>query len=342
MKKLSYLDRFIFILNSIAAAFLLCAYLIPFISPKLIATISVFSLGMPLLLIGNLLFSLYWILKIKKQFLLSLVVIAMGYQHVHAFIKFTKGNTFLNDDIKIMSFNVRLLNTYTWTKEKNIENKVHAFINQKEPDVLCFQEFPRQYKQLKNYKYQYLKHQKTGILGLMIASKYKIINKGSLDFTISGNNATFADIIIKKDTIRFYNIHLQSLQIDKNKENFGAADSKNLLSTLKKHFRLQATQVEQLIAHEKKCPYKTVFMGDFNNTAFSWVYKKLKENKIDAFTEAGAGFGKSFDYIFPFRIDYILTHSEINIHTFTTFNNLTYSDHYPIMARINLTKLKKQ
>lgn len=340
MKKLSFLDTFIFILNSIAATLLLCSYAIPYVSPNLISTVSVLSLGMPLLLITNALFLLYWVLKLKKQFLLSLLIIAIGYQHLNAFIKFTGENIFSNNDITLLSYNVRLLNKYKWTDEENIETKVLDFIAKKEPDVFALQEYPRNYEKIKNYPNQYIKHKKTGILGLAILSKYKIINKGSLDFKNSGNNAVFADIVIKKDTLRFYNIHLQSLQINKNKENFGAKDSKNLLLTFKKHFKIQATQVEQLLAHEKECKYKTIFMGDFNNTAFSWVYKQLKGNKKDAFMEAGLGFGKSFDYIFPFRIDYILTDPEIEIHNFKAFNNLKYSDHYPIMARINLSNKK--
>jgi endonuclease/exonuclease/phosphatase family metal-dependent hydrolase len=338
MKKLSFLERFIFILNAIAAALLLCSYIIPYVSPKLIATISVLSLGMPLLLIGNTLFAVYWMLKLKKQFLLSLLILLVGYQHIHSFIKFSEEKIFLNGDIKIMSYNVRLLNLYKWSDDTQIESKIHAFIAQKDPDVISLQEFPRKVKKFKDYSYEYIKHHNKGTLGLTILSKYKIINKGSLDFVKSGNNAIFADIVIQKDTIRFYNIHLQSLQIDKNDVNFDATDSKKLLFKFKKYFKIQATQVELLLAHQKKCPYKTIIMGDFNNTAFSWVYKQLKNNKKDAFIEAGSGFGKSFDYIFPFRIDYILTDPEIAIHNFKTYNNLSYSDHYPIMARINLSK----
>tara|TARA_B100000809_G_scaffold266900_1_gene332715 strand:+ start:860 stop:1876 length:1017 start_codon:yes stop_codon:yes gene_type:complete len=338
MKKLSFLDSLVFILNSIAASLLLGSYIIPYISPKQIATVSVLSLGFPLLLIVNTLFLLYWLLKFKKQFLLSFIVILIGYQHVYSFIKFTEEKIFLNDDIKIMSYNVRLLNQYKWSGDKEIELKIHDFIAQKDPDVISFQEFPKKGKQIKNYKYQYIKHNNKSSIGLTILSKYEIIKKGSLNFVNSGNNAVFADIVIRQDTIRFYNIHLQSLQIEKKEMNFDEYDAKELLFKFKKYFRIQATQVEQLLAHERKCTYKTILMGDFNNTAFSWVYKQIKNNKKDAFIEAGAGFGKSFDYIFPFRIDYILTDPEIKIHNFKTYNNLKYSDHYPIIARINLSK----
>ncbi|WP_152286419.1 endonuclease/exonuclease/phosphatase family protein [Flavicella marina] len=340
MKKLSFLDKIFFFLNSVAAALLLTSYLIPYISPKITSTVSVLSLGLPLLLICNTLFMLYWMLKLKKQFLVSLIILLIGYQHVNAFIQINEKKTLGDDDLKIMSYNVRMFNMYNWTKEKNIETKIKNLIYKEDPDVVAIQEYHKNAKKFRNYPYQYIKNNHASI-ELCILSKYKIINHGSLDFKPTGNNAIFADIVIKSDTIRFYNLHLQSLKIDKNKDNFGAKDSKNLLQTLKKHFRIQATQIEQLKAHEKKCNYRTIFMGDFNNTAFSWVYKTLKEKKTDTFIASGSGFGKTFDYIFPFRIDFILVDESMEVTSFKNFKE-NYSDHFPIMSRINFSKNHKK
>ena len=63
------------------------------------------------------------------------------------------------------------------------------------------------------------------------------------------------------------------------------------------------------------------------------MYHKLKEDKNDAFETAGKGFGKTFDYPFPTRIDFILTDEQIEVNNFKTYDVL-YSDHYPIMARL--------
>jgi endonuclease/exonuclease/phosphatase family metal-dependent hydrolase len=57
--------------------------------------------------------------------------------------------------------------------------------------------------------------------------------------------------------------------------------------------------------------------------------------KKDAFDEFGTGFGQSFDYPFPLRIDFILVEESIEITQFKTFE-VKYSDHFPMMARINL------
>jgi len=64
------------------------------------------------------------------------------------------------------------------------------------------------------------------------------------------------------------------------------------------------------------------------------VYNKISANKKDAFVEAGKGFGKTFDYPFPIRIDFILTSQEIEVNQFKTFSE-KFSDHFPILARIN-------
>ena len=61
---------------------------------------------------------------------------------------------------------------------------------------------------------------------------------------------------------------------------------------------------------------------------------RLPQNKKDAFIEAGKGFGKTFDYWFPMRIDFILTDKNAVINQFNSFSE-KYSDHFPILARIN-------
>ena len=80
---------------------------------------------------------------------------------------------------------------------------------------------------------------------------------------------------------------------------------------------------------------KKILCGDFNNTAFSWVYRELSKNKQDAFKEAGKGLGRTFNYWYPLRIDFILLDSSFNVNNFKTYN-VPYSDHYPILARVNL------
>ena len=142
MKKLSLIDKFLFLVNSLLATILLTSYLSYYISPNTISIIGIVSLSIPFLIIINLFFVVYWLLKLKKQFLLSLIVLLIGYQYFNSFYNFNEKKILLNDDVKIMSYNVRLFNVFKSINDQNIDQKIYAFINKKQPDILCIQEYP--------------------------------------------------------------------------------------------------------------------------------------------------------------------------------------------------------
>jgi len=313
MKKRSFVQALFFFINTLFAATLILAhYVLPFISPKTAPAFAVISLFVPVLIFINAAFAVYWILKLEKKFLLSTLVLLGGWSFVSPLYKITEKKILLNDDLKIMSYNVRLFNHYSWADDPEIPKKISALIHEKAPDIIAFQEFYKTPKTTFSYPYSY---SKTSALsdqfGLAIYSKYQIVNTGSLNFKNSGNNIIFADIRIKKDTIRVYNIHLESLKINPNTAHFGQENSEKLLKRLEKGFQKQALQAEQFLAHEKQWKGKKIICGDFNNTAYSWVYQQIAADKKDAFVVAGKGFGKSFHYLFPLRIDFILTDPSI-------------------------------
>ena len=137
------------------------------------------------------------------------------------------------------------------------------------------------------------------------------------------------------DTIRIYNVHLQSLRID-HVENLKTVDSKKLIRRVGETFEMQQFQSELFVKHKEKSPFKMIICGDFNNTAHSYVYKKIKGDLVDAFREAGNGFGRTFDYkYFPVRIDFILADEAFTINNFKTFEE-KFSDHYPILSKVSL------
>ena len=335
MKKLSFLDKILYFINSVFATFLLVSYLLPFVSPNVVPVFAILSLFVPILIILNLLFVIYWLIKLKKQFFLSCLILVIGWFFLPPFYKVSEKKSALNTDIKVMSYNVRMFNYYKWNKDSSLDEKTINLINEKDPDILAIQEFYESDKINFNYKYKYLKTKsQTNKFGLAIYSKFKIINTGSLDLKNSANNIIFTDIIKNEDTIRVYNIHLESLKINPNKENFGEENSEKLLKRLGNVFKKQTNQAEIFLNHEQQWKGKKIICGDFNNTSFSWVYNKISENKKDAFIEAGKGFGKTFNYWLPMRIDFILTDEKAIINQFNSWKE-NYSDHYPILTRIN-------
>lgn len=335
MKKLALIDKFIFIMNSLFATLLLLSYLSYYISPNTISIFSLISLAVPFLVLINGAFALYWIIRLKKQFILSVLVIAIGYQYITKFYAFKGEKILLTEDVKIMSYNVRMFNLYKWIDEKNVDEKIYDFINSEAPDILCIQEFHPSLKIGLKYPYEYIKiSNQNNHFGHAIFSKFKIINSGSLNFSNTGNNAIFADIVKNNDTIRVYNIHLESLSLNPKDDYFNQENSEKFKIRVEKKFRIQANQTLLIKDHIQKTNLKSIVCGDFNNTAFSWVYHQLKNGKNDAFEVAGKGFGRTFDYKLPVRIDYILTDKKIEVNNFKTYD-VKFSDHFPIMARID-------
>tara|TARA_R110001632_G_scaffold80454_2_gene179891 strand:- start:7425 stop:8441 length:1017 start_codon:yes stop_codon:yes gene_type:complete len=336
MKKKDFWNKILIFINMIIALILLFSYLLPFISPKSSPGFTILSLAVPLLFLLNILFSVYWIIRLKKYFIISIVILLLGFSYFSSVYKFSEKKTFLNDDIKVMSYNVRMFNIYEWSSKDSIAEKIYQFIDDKKPDILTIQEFYKNEKLQISYPYKYIKTlSKTNNFGLAIYSNYKIINSGSLDLKNSANNIIFADVLKGNDTIRIYNIHLESLKINPDKQNFGEKDSDRLLRRMKASFQKQASQVEQFLAHEKLWEGKKIVCGDFNNTAFSWAYRQIAKNKQDAFKEAGKGLGKTFNYMYPLRIDFILPDNNFEVNNFKTFD-VQYSDHFPILASIKL------
>jgi vancomycin resistance protein VanJ len=335
VKKLSFIDKIIFIINSLLATLLLLSYLLPYISPKSIAILAILSLVVPILIFINVAFALFWLLKLKKQLVVSTLILCIGWYFTPPLYKLTSTGSSLNDDLKVMSYNVRMFNHWKWINAENIPQKINEFVLEKSPDVLIFQEYYSLEKQQFSYPYKYIKTKtNTDKIGLAIYSKFPIINKGSLNLKNTFNNIIFVDIKKKKDTIRVYNLHLQSLQLKTDKENFGEENSQKLIARLEEGFKKQAAQTEVFLEHEKQWKGKKIVAGDFNNTSYSWVYNQISKNKKDAFIEAGEGFGKTYNYWFPMRIDFILTDSTAIVNQFYSFSE-NNSDHFPILAKIN-------
>lgn len=340
MKNLKGFDKLIFVVNSLMAFALLLSYILPYMSPKQFAFLSVLSLAVPALIIINILFAVYWLLNVKRQLLLSLLVLVIGYNHVFSLYKFSSSkNIDDTENISIMNYNVRLFNVFDWIEDENVKQDISSFIAEKQPDILCIQEY-RPDNEINHdgyYKYEELSGDKVKN-GQAIFTKFPIIKSGSIEFPKTSNNAIYADVVKGADTIRIYNVHLQSLGIDPTVEKLKNENSENLLKHVSSTFKMQQFQTELFLRHKKQCSYKMIICGDFNNTAYSYVYKEIKGNLKDAFKDAGNGFGRTFDFkFFPVRIDFVLVDEAFKVNSFKTYD-VKLSDHYPVMAKVKLEK----
>ncbi len=339
MKGLKLGSKFIFVINSLVAFLLLVSYILPYIPPKSFATLSVLSLSVPLLILLNIFFFIYWLLRVKKQLLLSLFVLLLGWSYISSMYKFSSSeNIEDSNNISVMTFNVRLFNIFSWIPSKTVKEDIVEFIYKENPDVLCLQEYRRGSPiKLNGYNNFNATYDKTVKGGMAIFSKFPIVNSGSLEFPNTDNNGIFVDIVKQKDTIRIYTLHLQSSKISNDVQNLNKENSGHLFNQISSTFREQQSQVELFLAHKSQCNFKTIVTGDFNNTAYSYIYKEIKgDDLVDTFKEAGNGFGRTYDFkFFPLRIDFILSDEAFTVNGFKTYD-IKLSDHYPIKATLKM------
>ena len=123
MKKLSIIDKLIAVVNSLVAIVLLISFLAYYVSPNTLPFLSLLSLITPFLIVLNILFIVYWILKLKRQFLISAIILLIGFQSIAKFYSFQEKKILLNKDLIIMSYNVRMFNVYNWINEENVPQK---------------------------------------------------------------------------------------------------------------------------------------------------------------------------------------------------------------------------
>jgi len=313
MKRKSWFHKIVFTINAVFAFLLLIACVVPYIALKTLSFLSFLSLAVPFLVVVNGLFLLYWAVRRKKQLWYSLVTLVFSYFILGTFIKlnFSK-EEILEEDLSVMTYNVRGFNKYKALDNPSVFEDVKDLINAESPDVVCFQEvsFERR-KEYTAYPHQFLKYiydnNESGKVLLGIFSKYPILNSEIIHFPNTANNAAYADILYKNDTIRVYNLHLQSYQVIPNPKALQMEDKGKLFKRLDKTFQKQQEQVEIINEHGSSVPYKKIICGDFNNTQFSNTYHQLKGEMQDSFIEKGNGFGKTYSFIgIPLRIDFIL------------------------------------
>lgn len=347
MKKLSWFNKALFFFNIVLTVLTVVAYALPFLAPKLFPLLSVLTLILPLFLILNTLFFAYWFLQFKRQMFLSGLVLLMGITFINKFYKFSTIDLPKTDnDFVVMSYNVRLFNLFAWIPDTDVTSTIRTFINEKNPDILCIQEYSEAANiDLKIYPHKYIFMQGDKIkTGQAIFSKFPIIDEGHLFFPKSNNNAIFADIKKGKDIIRVYNIHLQSIkispdvnEISENIDEINQQKSQVVINRISEAFKKQQQQAEIVMNHKSNCKYPIIICGDMNNSAFSYVYRSIRGKLNDAFEEAGSGFGKTYNFkYYPARIDYIFADDKMKVKSFENFPDFVNSDHFPVMSRLSL------
>ncbi len=336
MRKL--VNKFLYWGNMLTAFLLLISFILPYLPPKNFPTLSLLSLVVSLLIIVNIFFAIYWAIQFRRRFFVSFTVLLISYFYFNVFYEVSSEGdaSQYKNTLNVLSYNVRLFNAYEKNPETDASKIISEILTKENPDVVFVQEY---YKPNKidfsafPYKYVHFKSEKAK-LGHAFFSKYPLVNTGAFDFEETYNNTLYADVVKGTDTIRIYNVHLQSLGIIPRVSFLQDSDNEKLRKRVSKAFEKQQGQVEAILEHKQKTKHPVIICGDFNNTPFSYSYRKLKDGMQDAFRERGNGLGTTFKFEkFPMRIDYIFASEGLDVISFESMEK-TFSDHYPVRATV--------
>ena len=335
VKNKTFFSKILFLLNFAILALTGLCYLLSNYHLEKLSSFSVLIIFLPIFLCINFLFFIYWIIKLDIRFIFSFLVLLV---YVDKPISFFKTDATVDDQrgLQVMSYNVRLFNHYNWIKDSSVRNKIKTFVNDNKPDFIAVQEFHDDYRELMNdFKYSHIDLNE-GNVGLAIFGNSKMINKGDVVSSDKRKIAIYIDFVYKKDTLRLYNSHFKSYNINPlsfkpNKETF-----KNVLNKTKLVYKIQNDECSILIDHMKKSPYSLMLAIDLNNTSDSFVYKKINDLFFDSYVQTGFEFGATYDFSFlPIRIDYIFYSKLIKANTYQ-IHNVKLSDHKPISVFFNI------
>lgn len=191
-----------------------------------------------------------------------------------------------------------------------------VFINSLNPDILCLQERPHTnlvaYDSIKKL-YTTLTYKATNgredeNLNIAIFSKYPLQNIRTWYFAKTYNKMIQADICRENDTIRLYNVHLQT-----------TGHGENLIYNCRQRYK----QSDLLKREIKNSPYPVIICGDFNDIPISYTVLNL----LSAVKDQSLSFKGSYQSLGGiFKIDYVLTTRNWKKNIYKLYTN-PWSDH---------------
>ena len=331
---------------------MLLAYASPYIPPSIFWPASFASLAYPSLLISNLLLGGYWIYKGKKYWLLSLLVVAIGYPHILELIGFSSPLK-VEKSISFATYNLLGGKLIYDADSLAFRQNLQEFAGCIDADVIALEESPR-YAHLGALVEQELAKKgltysfRTDKTNDTLHSRYPLINARLVRAYNKTNGASTALISPNPgDTILVIAAHLESNRVLLDAGNLvkdAAQANKQAYWTIRnvaRNYRaaaiLREAQSEELAKVISGSKHPVVLIGDLNDTPLSYTLGTLRRaGLVDAFRQNGSGLGITYPGTIPgLRIDYVLASPSLKPISAGVLN-CDYSDHNPTHASFAL------
>jgi len=345
--KNSYL-RWLFGLNLLVALLSLLALIAPQVNPRYFWPMTIIGLSMPLLLLGHLLFALFWLFRQKTQALLSLAVLVASGPSISGLYGFTSPRLPINKGLKIVSQNVRRLESYPDHNKTVTPAAFQQHLQNLQADVLCLQEFiatpAKRQPYLEALHAVGLKHiiHDPERSSLLIAARFPLQSIKNHYYENLVNGYQIAELELGNRTINLINVHLRTNQITnltnhiaeegslKKKETW--RDIGKALAKYKNATITRTQQAQNITRSLASFQDPSIICGDFNDTSQSYPYQLLKGQRKDAFLQKGHAWGSTYAGKIPgLRIDFLLYDPTLKVQHCQR-GPAAFSDHYPLIA----------
>lgn len=346
------------VLMMIVAGLLVVSYCSMAINPAKAWGLSLLGLMFVPLSVANLLLLLWALKRLSRSFVIPLLALLPAFFFIGRYVQLeSKDVASVTDPVlKVMSYNVGRFalpgNDSGISGRSQCADSIFAYIRSENPDIVCLQEFRisdvnqvRSYlnRQMRGYKAEfYLFPASNGsAFGNVTLSRVPVKGKGKVKFEGSTNLALYTDYELHGRRFRVYNCHFESYNISLPGiiRGFLSADKAVMSDTgskMKRSITRRPKQVDKVFSDIENCPLESFVCGDFNDNPMSYSYFRMTRGRKDSFREAGHGFGATFSRLWPLlRIDYILLPDRFRALSHET-PRLKFSDHYPVVTRIEL------
>ena len=311
--------------------------------------------ALPVLIIGNAVLLLYWLIMHRWHWaLIPFITLLCCIPYIGTLYQFGEPDETVEKQpgLKIATYNVALFG-----REASgfMAQDILSEMKKQKVDICCLQEYSDQSGDKKNsdsykeyFPYFVMNHD------MIIYSRYPIVRSKNIPFEMTNNSAMWVEVKVEDQVIRVYNAHLETTGINstlhraaKAQANTGMeVEGNRLLRALYGSYTIgmmaRAGQANVLAMDMRESEVPIIVCGDFNDVPYSYVYNTMLGDKADGFKECGSG------YMYTFRggkknvrIDYIF-HDKVFKGMNYYKKELTYSDHYPVFMKLEISKPKTE
>ena len=193
-----------------------------------------------------------------------------------------------------------------------------ALIKQQNPDIICLQERPHtnvmRWDSIRaafsDYPYYVKNTREDEVLNLVIFSRYPLENAEDHYFADTYNKFMQVDIQLGTQTLRLFNVHLQTTGIGRDNSIINNAKKRN-------------HQAQELARCVESSPHPLIVCGDFNDTRSSYAYRTIAKHLNDCAEGVAQWQGTYTPFL---KIDHILCSKEIKLQNYEVVSN-DISDH---------------